>query len=112
MNPFSSRSMLKSIVNSMAKRDPEALELLIELIGHPFGLDPYSKLVKSGLVGTQLHTLWDICDRDIEKVIFILENCPHRHLVDSCSGSAHWGRHRLAKYLDNPAWDVSKENKN
>jgi hypothetical protein len=108
MNPFS----LKSIVKFMAKGNLSAMELLTALCCHPLGPDPWGKLVKSGLVGAKLHILWDICDRDIEKVVYVLNNCPTRRLVDSCDGNEHWGKSRLAEYLNNPAWDCINQNKN
>ena len=96
----------------MAKGDLEALELLTKLVGLPDAPDPFGKLVRSGLVGAKLHTLWDICDRDIEKVVHVLNNCPTSRLVDSCDGNEYWGRNSLAEYLDNPAWDAINQNKN
>lgn len=108
MNPFS----LKSIVKSLAKGDLGALEILSALACHADGLDPWGRLVASGLVGAKLNVLWEVCDHDIEKVIHVLNNCQLYVLIDACNGNEYWGRKRLAEYLECTTWDNISYNEN
>ena len=52
--------------------------------------------------GTSLYVLWsDLCDKDIEKVLTLCENCPEEELAIACSKQDYSGREITQKYILN-----------
>lgn len=87
-------------LHSLSKGNPGALDFLIQLMQPTVPLITVAKIEKSGIVGTDLYVLYsDLCGRDMQKVIKLVDNCPLDILKDACSRQDYSGRGLVAEFL-------------
>ena len=87
-------------IRNLAKGNPGAPTFLIELLKIGQDTPTLDKIESSGIVGTDLYVLWsDLCGKDMEKVVHLVDKCPLDTLKDACSRQDYSGRELVAKYL-------------
>ena len=89
-------------IRSLSKGNPGALSFLTEVcnLSTDASIKALDKIKESGIVGWGLYVLWsDICERDMNNVIKLLDDCPLPLLKDACSRQDYSGRKLVAKYL-------------
>jgi len=86
-----------------AKGNPGAMSFLMELNRQD---EETVKEITECLVrnykirGTNLYVLWsDLCDREMQKVRELCENCPDKILTDACSRQDYSGRELVNQYF-------------
>ena len=89
--------------SSLANGNIGAMNFLMAL-GHPeVPVRTLGKVQNSGIIGTDLYVLWsDLCERDIKKVIQLMDNCPLDILKDACSRQDYSGRQLISEYIKQP----------
>lgn len=91
---------------SLSKGNPGALHFLMELstavdIAPNQQISTLSKIERMGIQGTDLYVLYsDLCGKDLNKVVHLVENCPTEILKDACSRQDYSGRALVAEYLN------------
>lgn len=87
--------------NSLAQGNPGAMNFLMQL-GHPdVPVRTIAKVQNSGITGTDLYVLYnDLCDRDMRKVINLMDKCPKDLLQDACSRQDYSGKQLIEQYLN------------
>lgn len=82
--------------------NPGALTFLMELMQNPVvGLKVLPTIQEQGIKGTDLYVLWsDLCGKDLDKVVKLVENCPADVLKNACSRQDYSGRGLVAQYLN------------
>lgn len=77
-----------------------ALSFLMQLASPEIPIRTVAKVEQSGIVGTDLYVMWsDICDKDMTKVVNLLDKCPNDLLKDACSRQDYSGKKLVAEYL-------------
>lgn len=86
--------------NSLAHGNPGALRFLMEL-GHPeVPVRTMAKVCNSGIAGTDLYILYnDLCDRNMNTVIKLMDNCPNDILKEACSRQDRSGVKLIEEYI-------------
>jgi hypothetical protein len=92
----------------LAEGNPGALAFLAEVFLNP-KTDFVTAIVISNKIkacptlrGTNLYVLYsDLCDKDMEKVVFLCKNCPNHVLEDACSRQDYSGIKIIDKYFYN-----------
>lgn len=88
-----------STLATLSKGNPGALQFLMELVSSG-QIKVVSKIESSGIVGTDLYVLWsDLCDRDMNNVVKLVERCPIDVLKDACSRQDYSGKKLVSDYL-------------
>ena len=86
---------------SLSKGNPGALAFLMELVKPEMPIRTIARLENSGIVGADLYVLWsDICEKDMAKVIKLVDGCPLPLLKDACSRQDYSGREMVAQYFE------------
>lgn len=86
---------------SLANGNPGALRFLMELGSPDVPVRTVAKIENSGIVGTDLYVLYsDLCERDMQKVVKLVDNCPLDTLKEACSRQDYSGRELVYKYLN------------
>lgn len=87
-----------------AKGNPGAMSFLMELNRQD---EETVKVITECLVrnykirGTNLYVLYsDLCNRDLEKVKELCENCPDAILTDACSRQDYSGKELVTQYFN------------
>ena len=87
--------------HSLANGNPGALHFLMQLGRTDVPVRTVEKIEKSGIIGTDLYVLYsDLCDRDMYKVVKLVDDCPLDILKDACSRQDYSGRELVSKYLN------------
>jgi len=86
-----------------AEGNPGALSFLMEISRED---EETTQLISDCLLtnykirGAKLYVLWsDLCDRDMEKVKQLCENCPGVILTDACSRQDYSGKELVNQYF-------------
>lgn len=54
----------------------------------------------TSLRGTNIYILYsDLCGKDMDKVIYLINNCPQEILEEACNRQDYSGREMVAKYM-------------
>lgn len=86
--------------HALAKGNPVAMQFLIELFNSDTPERTLDKVEKSGIVGTDLYVLYsDICEKDLNKVRRLMDNCPIDELKAACSRQDYSGKKLVAAYM-------------
>lgn len=86
---------------SLAKGNPGAMNFLMQLASPTVPIRIVAKIENSGIVGTDLYVLFsDLCNRDMQKVITLVDKCPLDVLKDACSRQDYSGRELISEYLN------------
>lgn len=89
-------------LNHLSKGNIGALSFLMELQRRSTPSIALEKIQLSGITGTDLYVLWsDLCARDMDNVIKLVDNCPLDTLKDACSRQDYSGRELISEYLNN-----------
>lgn len=87
-------------LKSLANGNPGAMRFLMELASPDVPVRTVSAIEKSGIVGTALYVLWsDICEKDMKKVIMLIDNCPLDELKAACSRQDYSGKELVLAYM-------------
>jgi len=91
---------LKEVMKKLAKGNPGAMQFLMRCAEENVPYAILSKLQLADITGPDMYVLWsDICDKDMNKVIHLVQNCPIILLSEACSKQDYSGREMVAKYL-------------
>lgn len=100
MNPQDDKYIPQTF-RSLSKGNPGAMHFLCELIMPGIPFRTVNKVENSGIVGADLYVLWsDICEKDMKKVVQLMDDCPLPLLKDACSRQDYSGKEMVAQYFE------------
>lgn len=84
-----------------AEGNPGAMNFLEEVLYHEKMNFIVPKLTKfDSIRGTSLWILYsDLCEKNMDKVVSLLNNCPQNILEDACNRQDRSGRKLVSKYI-------------
>jgi hypothetical protein len=84
----------------LAKGNPGAANFLINLTHSSVPVNTVRAIENSGIVGADLYVLYsDLCGRDMDKIVKLVDNCPLDVLKDACGRQDYSGRELIAEYI-------------
>jgi hypothetical protein len=90
---------MQKVIN-LADGNPGAMAFISALMHPSIPGKTLSTIENSGIVGADLYVLWsDLCGKDMNKVIKLVDKCPLDILKDACSRQDYSGRKLVAEYL-------------
>lgn len=85
----------------LANGNHGAMQFLLALIQPDVPTRTVAKIEDANIKGPDLHVLYsDLCDRDMGRVIKLVDNCPLDVLKDACSRQDYSGRDLIAQYFN------------
>ena len=84
--------------------NPGAMNFLMKFLEPENGVKGIRVLTKltqlESIRGANLYVLYsDLCDKDLDAVVTLCQNCPSEILEDACSRQDYSGRAMVSKYL-------------
>jgi hypothetical protein len=92
------------LIMKYANGNPGAMQFLMDLFSDEniqYSIPIAIKMEEiPSLKGTNLYVLWsDLCNKDIEKVSKLCQNCPNDILEDACNRQDYSGKKLVAEYM-------------
>jgi len=97
------KKALVKVLTILANGNPGAITFLMEVLASDTitGSTIIAKIDKTNIKGTDLYVMWsDLCNKDINKVKTLCEQCPDDILIDACSRQDYSGRELVKEYLN------------
>ncbi len=90
----------EEVMKKLAKGNPGAMQFLMRCAEENVPYRILARLQLAGIVGTDMYVLWsDICEKEMEKVIHLVDNCPLQLLAEACSRQDYSGKELVAQYF-------------